>query len=62
MRDELTPEAAILAFGLTAISEGLIKVIGKASSIVILKKKLEGRVSALTMVLEYCEAAANASE
>ena len=50
--DELTPEAAILAFGLTAISEGLINVIGKASSIVILKEKLEGRISALTKTLE----------
>ncbi len=50
--DELTPEAAITAFGLTAISDGLIKVLGQASSIVILKEKLEGRLSALTKILE----------
>lgn len=50
--DELAPEAAITAFGLTAISEGLIKALGKASSIVILKEKLEGRLSALTKALE----------
>ncbi len=50
--DKLTPEAAITAFGLTAISEGLIKVLGNASSIVIIKEELEGRLSALTMALE----------
>ncbi len=50
--DELTPEAAITAFGLAAISEGLIKALGKATSIVILKEKLEGKLSALTKALE----------
>ncbi len=59
--DELTPEAAILAFGLTAISEGLIKVLGDASSIAILKEKLEGRILALTKALEYCETTASAN-
>ena len=60
--EELTPEAAILAFGLTAISEGLMKVLGKASSIAILKGRLEGRIAALAKILENYEAAANASE
>lgn len=50
--DELTPQAAITAFGLAAISEGLIKVLEEASSIVILKEKLECRVAALTRALE----------
>lgn len=50
--DVLTPQAAITAFGLTAISEGLIKVLGEASSIVILKEELEGRLAALTEILD----------
>ncbi len=45
--DVLTPQAAIIAFGLTAISEGLIKVIDEATSIFILKEELEGRLVAL---------------
>jgi hypothetical protein len=47
--DEITPRAATTAFGLTAISEGLIKVLNNASSIVILKEELEGRIAALTL-------------
>ena len=50
--DVLTPEAAIITFGFTAISKGLIKVIGEASSMVILKEKLEGDLAALTKALE----------
>ncbi len=50
--DVLTPEAAITAFGFTAISKGLIKVLGEASSMVILKENLEGRLAALTRALE----------
>jgi len=48
----LTPEAAIIAFGLTAISKGLMKVLGEASSMAILKEKLEGDLVALTKALE----------
>ncbi|MGA9099766.1 MAG: hypothetical protein WB392_12640 [Methanotrichaceae archaeon] len=49
--DVLAPQAAITAFGLTAISEGLIKVLGAASSMVILKEELERRLAALTKAL-----------
>ena len=48
----LTPEAAIIIFGLTAISKGLIKALGDASSMAILKEKLEGDLVALTKTLE----------
>ncbi len=50
--DVIIPKAAIAAFGLMAISEGLINVLGEASSIVILKEKLEGRLAFLTKALE----------
>ncbi len=50
--DVLTPQAAIAAFGLAAISGGLMKVLEEASSIVILKERLEGRLAALTRALE----------
>ncbi len=50
--DVLTPEAAILAFGFTAISNGLIKALDEASPMVILKEELEGRIAALTQALE----------
>ncbi len=50
--DVLTPQAAIAAFGLAAISGGLMKVLGEASSMVILKERLEGRLAALTRALE----------
>ncbi len=50
--DVLTPQAAVAAFGLAAISGGLIKVLGEASSMVILREWLEGRLTALTEVLE----------
>jgi hypothetical protein len=50
--DVLTPQAAIMAFGLTAISGGLIKVLGEASSVVILKEKLESKLTILTKALE----------
>ena len=48
----LTPEAAIITFGFTAISKGLIKVLGEASSMAILKEKLEGDLAALTKAME----------
>ena len=50
--DVLTPEAAIMAFGFTAISEGLIKVLGDASPMEILREKLEGDLAALAKALE----------
>ena len=50
--DVITPHAAITAFGLTAISEGLIRVLNNAPSIVILKEELEGRLAALTRILD----------
>ncbi len=50
--DAITPQAAIAAFGLAAISGGLMKVLGEASSMVILKERLEGRLAALTKALE----------
>ncbi len=50
--DVLTPQAAIVAFGLAAISGGLMKVLGEASSMVILKERLEGRLAVLTKALE----------
>ncbi len=50
--DLLTPQAAIAAFGLAAILGGLMKALGEASSAVILKESLEGRLAALTKVLE----------
>jgi hypothetical protein len=50
--DMLTPQVAIAAFGLAAISGGLMKVLGEASSVVILKERLEGRIAALTRALE----------
>ena len=53
--DVLTPEAAITAFGFTAISKGLIKVLDEASSMVILKEKLEGDLAALTKALEVLQ-------
>jgi hypothetical protein len=50
--DEITPQAAITAFGLTTISEGLMKVLGEASSMVILKEELDGRLAALAKILD----------
>ncbi len=50
--DVLTPEAAIAAFGLAAISKGLIMALGEASWMVTLKEELEGRLAALTEALE----------
>jgi len=50
--DVLTPETAIAAFGLTAILEGLVRFLGEASSMVVLKEELEGRQAALTEALE----------
>ncbi len=50
--DVITPQAAIMTFGLTAISEALIRVLNNASSIVALKEELEGRLATLTRVLD----------
>ncbi len=49
--DVFTPQAAIAAFGLAAISGGLMNVLGEASSMAILKERLEGRLAALTRAL-----------
>ena len=51
----LTPEAAITTFGFTAISKGLIRVLGEASSMAALKEKLEGEIAALTKALEVSQ-------
>ncbi len=48
----LTPEAAIITFDFREISKGLIKVLGEASSMAILKEKLEGDLVALAKALE----------
>ncbi|MCX6677388.1 MAG: hypothetical protein NTU95_05525 [Methanothrix sp.] len=53
--DELTPDAAIAAFGLPAIAEGFIKAFQEAHSTTILKDELEGRLAALTRVLEVIQ-------
>ncbi len=50
--DVLTPEAAIIAFGFTAISQGLTKALEEASSMAALKEMLEEDVAALTKALE----------
>lgn len=50
--DEQTPQAAITAFSLSAITDGLIKVLGEASSLNNLKDELEARQTALAEVLE----------
>jgi hypothetical protein len=50
--DELTAECAVRAFGLPAIAEGLIKILQEAHQTIILKEEMEGRLSALTLVLE----------
>ncbi len=50
--DVLTPQAAIAAFGLAAISGGLMKALSEAPSMVVLKERLEGRLAALTKALE----------
>ncbi len=49
--DVLTPQATVMAFGLAAISGGLMKALGEASSMVIFKETLEGRIAALTRAL-----------
>ena len=51
----LTSEVAIITFGFAAISKGLIKVLGEASSMAILKEKLEGRLAALTQAQEVLQ-------
>ncbi|MGA9097450.1 MAG: hypothetical protein WB392_00795 [Methanotrichaceae archaeon] len=50
--DVLTPEAAIIAFGFTAISEGLIKALGEASSMAIFEEELESRLASLAEALK----------
>lgn len=50
--DELTPEDAVRVFGLAAIAEGLIEALQEAHTTTILKEELEGRLAALTKVLE----------
>ncbi|MGA9100230.1 MAG: hypothetical protein WB392_15010 [Methanotrichaceae archaeon] len=53
--DVLTPEAAITAFGFTAISKGLMRILEEASSMVALKEELEGEVAAFAKVLEVLQ-------
>ncbi len=48
----LTPEMAINIFGFKAISTGLRKTLCEASSMVILKEKLEGDLAALAKALD----------
>ncbi len=50
--DVLTPESAITTFGFTAISKGLMRILGDASSMAVLKEELEGRLAALAEALE----------
>ncbi len=50
--EEFTPRAAIIAFGLPAIAEGLIKAFEWANSSIILKEELEAKLAALSGVLE----------
>ena len=50
--DEFTPLAAIIAFGLPAIAEGLVNIFQEAHETTVLKEELEERLSALTRVLE----------
>lgn len=45
--DELTPQAAIISFGLDAIVQGLIKAFKEAHQVIILKEDLERRLTAL---------------
>ncbi|VVB62886.1 Uncharacterised protein [uncultured archaeon] len=50
--EELTPQAAIVMFGFSAIAEGLMKVLAETPSMLILKDEMEARLVALTKVLE----------
>jgi len=50
--DVLTPDVAIIIFGFTAISKGLMTVLGEASSMIALKEELEGDLMALAGALE----------
>jgi hypothetical protein len=53
--DELTTECAVRAFGLPAIAEGLINIFREAHQTTILKEELEGRLAALTAMLEVLQ-------
>jgi len=50
--EEQTPQAAIVAFGLSAIADGLKKMLAGVPSALVLKEELEARLVALTKVLE----------
>ncbi len=50
--EELTPQAAIAAFGLSAIADGLRKRIAGGPSVRVLKEELEARLVELNRVLE----------
>jgi hypothetical protein len=50
--EEFTPLSAIIAFGLPAIADGLIKTFGWANTSIILKEELEARLKTLVKVLE----------
>ncbi len=50
--DEQTPQAAIVAFGLSAIADGLMKVMAGEPSMLVLKDEVEARLVDLNRVLE----------
>ena len=49
---EMTAEAAIKAYGLPAIAEGIMALFEWARSAIVLKEELEARLAALSGVLE----------
>jgi hypothetical protein len=49
---EMTAEAAVKAYGLPAIAEGIMAVFEWARSAIVLKEELEGKLAALSGVLE----------
>ena len=49
---ELSAEAAIAAFGLAAITKGLMRAFEEATLTIVLKEELESRLKALAKVLE----------
>jgi len=50
--EELTPQAAIVAFGLSAIADGLRKMIAEMQSVRVLKEEMEAKLVDLNKVLE----------
>ena len=52
---ELSTEAAIAAFGLTAIAEGFVKAFEEAASKITLKEELDSRLKTLSTALEVLQ-------